>query len=230
MLQIPSFNDRKFVVQRFLRAMHELLYKAYGEVFEQALLEEIEQIAKIVPYREGDVLIEYNQYIKNIPLLLSGAVKVMREDYDSGELLLYYLERGDTCALSMTCCLGDKQSEIRAMGEVSGILMMIPVYKMSEWMAKYKSWMSFVFESYNNRFNELLNAVDTIAFMDMKGRLLNYLFEKSKIENSTVIYKTHQDIAKELNTSRVVISRLLKALETEGRINLNRNSIDILVK
>lgn len=230
MLQIPSFNDRKFVVQRFLRAMHELLYKAYGEVFEQALLEEIEQIAKIVPYREGDVLIEYNQYIKNIPLLLSGAVKVMREDYDSGELLLYYLERGDTCAMSMTCCLGDKQSEIRAMGEVSGILMMIPVYKMSEWMAKYKSWMSFVFESYNNRFNELLNAVDTIAFMDMKGRLLNYLFEKSKIENSTVIYKTHQDIAKELNTSRVVISRLLKALETEGRINLNRNSIDILVK
>lgn len=230
MLQIPSFNDRKFVVQRFLRAMCELLYKAYGEVFEQALLEEIEQIAKIVPYREGDVLIEYNQYIKNIPLLLSGAVKVMREDYDSGELLLYYLERGDTCAMSMTCCLGDKQSEIRAMGEVSGILMMIPVYKMSEWMAKYKSWMSFVFESYNNRFNELLNAVDTIAFMDMKGRLLNYLFEKSKIENSTVIYKTHQDIAKELNTSRVVISRLLKALETEGRINLNRNSIDILVK
>ena len=187
-------------------------------------------MAKQVAYKEGDVLIDYGQYIKSMPLLLSGAVKVMREDYDSGELLLYYLEKGDTCAMSMSCCMGEKQSEIRAIGEVPGILLMIPIQKMSEWIGKYKSWMVFVFESYNNRFNELLNAVDTIAFLDMKGRLLNYLFEKSKIDNSTVVNKTHQDIAKELNTSRVVVSRLLKALETEGRIKLNRNSVDILIK
>src|SRR5690606_37135882 len=154
-----------------------------------------------------------NQYIKTMPLLVTGAIKVLREDYDSGELLLYYLERGDTCAMSMTCCLGEKQSEIPAIGEVPGILLMIPVHKMSEWIGKYKSWMAFVFDSYNNRFNELLNAIDTIAFMDMKDRLLNYLFEKSKIENSILINKTHQGIAEELNTSRVVVSRLLKALE-----------------
>lgn len=210
--------------------MHDLLINSYGDIFESELLEEIESIAKVVQFKEGDVLIDYNQYIKTMPLLLSGAIKVMREDYDSGELLLYYLERGDTCAMSMTCCLGEKQSEIRAIGEVPGEILMIPVQKMSEWIGKYKSWMAFVFESYNNRFNELLNAMDTIAFMDMNDRLLNYLFEKSKIENSNVVYKTHQDIAKELNTSRVVVSRLLKALETEGRIKLNRNSIEILVK
>ena len=210
--------------------MHDLLINSYGDIFESELLEEIESIAKVVQFKEGDVLIDYNQYIKTMPLLLSGAIKVMREDYDSGELLLYYLERGDTCAMSMTCCLGEKQSEIRAIGEVPGEILMIPVQKMSEWIGKYKSWMAFVFESYNNRFNELLNAVDTIAFMDMNDRLLNYLFEKSKIENSNVVYKTHQDIAKELNTSRVVVSRLLKVLETEGRIKLNRNSIEILVK
>jgi CRP/FNR family transcriptional regulator len=207
-----------------------LLIKTYGGIFEEQLLDEIAQVAKLISFQEGEVLIDYNQYIKAMPLLLSGALKVMREDYDSGELLLYFLEKGDTCAMTMTCCLGEKQSEIRAIGEVPGQILMIPVQKMSEWMGKYKSWMTFVFESYNNRFNELLNAVDTIAFMDMQDRLLNYLFEKSKIENSPVILKTHQEIAKDLNTSRVVISRLLKALEKENRIKLNRNSIEILLK
>lgn len=210
--------------------MKELLNASYGDVFEPELLEEIAQISKYVEFKEGDVLIDYQQYVKSMPLLLSGAIKVMREDYDSGELLLYYLERGDTCAITMTCCLGEKQSEIRAIGELPGALLMIPIQKMSEWIGKYKSWMSFVFESYNNRFNELLNAIDTIAFMDMNDRLLNYLFEKSKIEKSTIIYKTHQEIAKELNTSRVVVSRLLKALEKNERIKLNRNSIEILLK
>lgn len=210
--------------------MRELIHKSYGAVFESELLDEIVDVSKIVEFKEGDVLIDYKQYIKTMPLLLSGAIKVMREDYDSGELLLYYLERGDTCAMSMTCCVGEKQSEIRAIGEIDGLIMMIPVQKMTEWMTKYKSWMAFVFESYTNRFDELLNAVDTLAFMDMNGRLLNYLFEKSKIENSVIINKTHQDIARELNTSRVVVSRLLKSLEKEGRIKLNRNSIEILLK
>lgn len=204
--------------------------KTYGGIFEEDLIKEILQVSRRVEFEEGDVLIDYNQYIKSMPLLLAGAIKVMREDYDSGELLLYYLERGDTCAMTMTCCLGEKQSEIRAIGEVPGVILMIPVQKISEWIAKYKSWMAFVFDSYNRRFNELLNAVDTIAFMDMNDRLLNYLFEKSKIENSTIVNKTHQEIAKELNTSRVVISRLLKGLEKEGRIQLNRNSIEILLQ
>lgn len=210
--------------------MESLLTKTYGGIFEEDLIKEILQVSRRVEFEEGDVLIDYNQYIKSMPLLLAGAIKVMREDYDSGELLLYYLERGDTCAMTMTCCLGEKQSEIRAIGEVPGVILMIPVQKISEWIAKYKSWMAFVFDSYNRRFNELLNAVDTIAFMDMNDRLLNYLFEKSKIENSTIVNKTHQEIAKELNTSRVVISRLLKGLEKEGRIQLNRNSIEILLQ
>lgn len=210
--------------------MIDLFRQAYGTILEEELINEIIDVSKFVKFEEGDVLIDYNQYIKSIPLLISGAIKVLREDYDSGELLLYYLEKGDTCAVSMTCCMGDKKSEIKAIGEKKGVIVMVPVTKMAEWMVKYKSWMNFIFETYNNRFNELLNAVDTIAFMDMNDRLLNYLFEKSKIDNNHVVYKTHQDIASELNTSRVVISRLLKALEKEGRIKLNRNSIEILLK
>jgi len=174
--------------------IHELLDTSYGEIFEYDLLKEISEIGKTLIFKEGDVIIDYNQFMKSIPLLLSGAIKIMREDYDSGELLLYYLERGDTCAMSMTCCIGDKKSEIRAIGEISGVIMMIPIEKMAEWIKKYNSWMIFVFDSYNNRFNELLNAVDTLAFMDTKDRLLNYLFEKSKIENSLIVNKKHQQI------------------------------------
>ena len=166
--------------------------------------------------------------IKTMPLLLEGAIKILREDFDAGELLLYFIEKGDTCAMTMACCVGDKKSEIRAVAENDGVIAMIPVAKMEEWMGKYKSWRSYVLESYNSRFNEMLNAIDSIAFMHMDERLLNYLFEIQKISGSLIINKTHQEIANELNSSRVVISRLLKALENEGRIKLNRNSIEIL--
>lgn len=210
--------------------MTEQVYKSFENTFEPNLIDEMVSIGRVINFEEGDVIIDYSQHVRYIPLLLTGAIKVLREDYDSGELLLYYLEHGDTCAMTMTCCLGEKKSEIRAVGELSGSILMIPVQKMTEWIGKYKSWLSFIFESYNNRFNELLNAVDTIAFMDMQDRVLNYLFEKSKIDKSTVVYKTHQEIANDLNTSRVVVSRLLKALELEGRVILNRSNIEILVK
>ncbi|OJU74794.1 MAG: Crp/Fnr family transcriptional regulator [Bacteroidetes bacterium 47-18] len=208
--------------------MEDLIHEAYGGIFEPALLDEISTVAKLVPFKEGDVLIDIGKYIKTMPLLISGAIKIMREDFDTGELLLYFIEKGDTCSMTLTCCMGDKKSEIRAVAENNGLVAMIPVGKMEEWMGKYKSWRAYVFESYNNRFNELLNAIDNIAFMHMDERLLNYLSETSKVNSSTIINKTHQEIANELNSSRVVISRLLKALENEGKIKLNRNNIELL--
>jgi len=206
----------------------ERIKESYHAIFEEELINEIAEVAQIVPFKEGEVLIEIGKYIKTMPLLLEGAIKILREDFDAGELLLYFIEKGDTCAMTMACCVGDKKSEIRAVAENDGVIAMIPVAKMEEWMGKYKSWRSYVLESYNSRFNEMLNAIDSIAFMHMDERLLNYLFEIQKITGSLVINKTHQEIANELNSSRVVISRLLKALENEGRIKLNRNSIEIL--
>lgn len=129
--------------------------------------------------------------------------------------------------MTLGCCMGDKKSEIRAVAETDGLVAMIPIQKMEQWMETYKSWRTFVFESYNNRFNELLSAIDSIAFMNMNERLYNYLKERSKLEKSSIINKTHQEIAYELNSSRVVISRLLKVLENEQKIKLNRNSIEI---
>jgi CRP/FNR family transcriptional regulator len=208
--------------------MKELLHQTYGSIFEEALLNEIEQVALLKEFNDGDVIIDFGDKILKMPLLLSGAIKILREDFDEGELLLYFIEKGDTCSMSMTCCIGETKSEIKAVAETDGKVVMIPVMYMELWLGKYKSWRNYVFNSYNNRLKEMLNAIDSLAFMNMDERLLNYLLEKSKINRSREINATHQDIAYDLNTSRVVISRLLKALENEGKIKLHRAYIEIV--
>lgn len=130
--------------------------------------------------------------------------------------------------MTMTCCMGQTKSEIRAIAETDTKLIMVPVQKMEEWTAKYKSWRNFVFESYHNRLNELLQTLDSIAFDNMDERLLNYLKEKARVNDEQIIHNTHQEIAYELHTSRVVVSRLLKKLENLGKIELHRNNIQII--
>lgn len=209
--------------------MKELLQQTYGHLFEENLIDDIVASSTLRDFKEGDVLIDFGDFIKKMPLLISGAIKILREDFDEGELLLYFLEKGDTCAMTMACCLGETKSEIRAVAETKGQVIMIPVEKMEEWLGKYKSWRNYVFNSYNNRLKEMLTAIDNLAFMNMNERLLNYLFEKAKVNKSREVLNTHQEIAYDLHTSRVVISRLLKALERAGRIKLNRATIEILV-
>ena len=205
----------------------EKIEATYPAQFEDELLNEIEELGALVEFKSNDILIDLNQYIKGMPILLNGAIKIMREDFDEGELLLYFLEKGDTCAMTMACCLGDKQSKIKAIGETNGELVMIPINKMDEWLAKYASWRKFIFDSYNNRLDEMLVAIDNLAFNDMNARLKKYLLDVASINNGNLVNKTHQEIAYELNSSRVVISRLLKALEKEGFLQLNRNVITI---
>lgn len=204
------------------------LNESFSHLFEDELIQEIEQIGSLKHVKEGDKLIEIGEYLRSMPLLVSGAIKILREDDDGDELLLYFLERGDTCAMSLTCCLGHNKSEIRAIAELDTTLVMIPVQKMEEWLGKYKSWRNFVLANYHSRLMEMLETIDGIAFMNMDGRLVKYLKEKQKIGGGSIINSTHQEIAYELNTSRVVISRLLKKLETLGKIKLNRNSIKII--
>lgn len=208
--------------------MKELLQQTYGFVFEEKLIEEIASVSLLRDFNEGDILIDFGDYIKKMPLLLQGAIKILREDFDEGELLLYFIEKGDTCAMTMACCLGETKSEIRAVAETKGKVIMIPVYKMEEWLGKYKSWRNYVFNSYNNRLREMLNAIDNLAFMNMDERLMNYLVDKSKINQTKEIHTTHQEIAYDLHTSRVVVSRLLKALENDGKIKLHRASIELI--
>lgn len=208
--------------------MIDELKKSYGHLFEEALLNEIVQVGVFKEIPEGFKMMEIGDYVKSMPLLVSGAIKVLREDKDGDELLLYYLEKGETCSMTMTCCLGQKQSEIRAVAETDAKLIMVPVAKMEEWTANYKSWRNFVFESYHNRINELLITLDSIAFCQMDERLEQFLREKARVNESDIIKNTHQEIAYDLNTSRVVISRLLKKMEQLGKIELRRNYLQIL--
>tara|TARA_R110002020_G_scaffold45364_1_gene129807 strand:- start:32 stop:664 length:633 start_codon:yes stop_codon:yes gene_type:complete len=208
--------------------MIQKLKENYSPLFEDALLTEIEKIGVYKEVAEGEKLMEIGQYVTAMPLLISGAIKILREDKDGDELLLYFLEKGDTCAMTLSCCLGQTKSEIRAVAELDTQLIMIPINKMEEWTGKYKSWRNFVFESYHSRLMEMLDTIDSIAFLKMDQRLLKYLQDKIKVTNDDVIQSTHQEIAYELHTSRVVVSRLLKNLENLGKIKLNRNSIQVI--
>jgi CRP/FNR family transcriptional regulator len=208
--------------------MKDILTQSYGYIFEEALIDEIVKVAAFKEFKADDYLIEIGDYIKSMPLLLHGAIKILREDENGDELLLYFLERGDTCAMTLTCCMGQAKSRIRAIAETDGSLLMIPVGKMEDWLTKYKTWRNFVFDSYNVRLMEMLEAIDTLAFMNLDERLFKYLTDKAKVIGNTEIHNTHQEIAYEMHTSRVVISRLLKALEIEGKIKLHRNKIEIL--
>lgn len=208
--------------------MLQELKEGYGKQFEDALINEIVQVGTFKEVPEGSKLMDIGDYIKGMPLLISGAIKILREDKDGDELLLYYLEKGDTCSMTMTCCMGDSKSEIRAIAETDAKLIMVPIQKIEEWMTKYRTWRNFVFESYHDRLNELLSTLDHIAFDKMDERLVAYLKEKSRINKDHIIHNTHQEIAYDLHTSRVVISRLLKKLEQMGKIELHRNHIKIL--
>ncbi|WP_286858053.1 MULTISPECIES: Crp/Fnr family transcriptional regulator [Sphingobacterium] len=203
--------------------------QAYAGILEPALIEEITQIAQIRTFHEGDLIIDTDQYIRAMPLLLEGAIKVVREDEAKGELLLYYLEQGQTCTMSIACCMGNKKSEIRAWAEKDTTVAMIPNEQVNNWMGKYSSWRNFIISSYANRMNEMLQAVDNLAFSNMEERIINYLQAKVNLRNDRILTLTHQDIASDLNTSRVVVSRILKKLENEDKIVLLRNEIRVLL-
>jgi CRP/FNR family transcriptional regulator len=173
-------------------------------------------------------LMDVGDKITKIPLVLEGAIRIMSENKSGDELLLYYLETGDSCAMTMSCCIGNKTSGIRAITEQDTQVIFVPVQKMSEWVVKYPSWRAFVFESYDTRLNEMLEAIDVLAFNNMEERLYKYLRDKAMVTGSGSLHITHYQIANELNTSRVVISRLVKKLALTGKISNHRNRIDVL--
>lgn len=208
--------------------MIQELKQHFGSQFELALLEEINEVATFIEAPEGQDVMKPGQFIKSIPLVLSGSIKILRPDDKGEELLLYNIEKGNTCAMTMTCCVGNTKSEIHAVTETDVKLLMIPVSKMEEWSGKYKSWRNFIIASYHARMMELLESVDNIAFNKMDERLEIYLKNKVEILNSKHIYTTHKEISNDLHTSRVVISRLLKKMENDHKIVLNRNFIEVL--
>lgn len=205
-----------------------MLTDKFSFIFEKKLIEEICLSGKVGNFSASDVLIDLGQKIEYIPLILSGSIKIMTEDKEGNELLLYYLELGDTCAVTLNCCSKASNSTIRATCETDCQLVFIPAEKLEEWMVSYKSWRNFILQSYHERLGEMLNAVDVLAFDNMEERLYKYLKNKVMVNGNPDLQVTHLEIANDLHSSRVVISRLMKKLELDGKIRQHRNRIEFL--
>lgn len=179
-------------------------------------------------FKAGDIIIDYGQTIQYMPIVLEGAVKVVRESEDGRELFLYYLGPGDSCAMSITCCLTTQRSTVSAISEEDSLLLGIPVATVDAWISQYPQWKNLILTAYNTRLNELIYTIDSIAFQKLDERLENYLHQKALTAQSNEISITHQEIANDLHASREAISRLLKQLENLNKVRLGRNKIQVL--
>ena len=195
--------------------------------FDKELLAEMEKYGEIKEVKAGDVLMRKGQYIKSTMLVLKGAVKIYRNDSEGGEFFMYYLNPGQACAISMICAAQSETSQVTAIAVEDSTLLIVPLKMMEKWMAEQKGWYEFVVTTYRNRFEELLLVIDQVAFRSMDERLEFYLKRQSKDSSLRVINISHQQIATDLNSTREVISRLLKKMEQRGLVKLNRNYIEL---
>jgi CRP/FNR family transcriptional regulator len=202
--------------------------KALFPQFEPELMNEIIANGVIKTIPAGEVLMRTGQFIKSTMLILEGNVKVFRENEDGGEFLMYFLQPGEACAISIICAAKTEASRVMAKTTEETTVLMIPLQLLDRWMLDYKSWYHFVLSTYRNRFDELLLLIDQVAFRNMDERLLSYLERHSKVHNSPIISLSHQQIADELNSSREVISRLLKKMEQRHMVILHRNAVELI--
>ena len=191
------------------------------------LVAEIDANSRRKSVHKEDVLISTGDEIVFVPLVMKGCLRIMRQDHDGREVFLYHIYPGQTCAMSLTCCQTGKSSMVKAVAEDDTDVLLIPVRYMEEWF-KYPEWKAFVNNTFNNRFSDLLQVIDLIAFNNMDKQLLHYLQQRAKANQTQALVITHQQIADELHTHREAISRLLRTLEQKGIVKLGRNTIELL--
>lgn len=221
------FNENNNDVVHNLNLDRDLIKNTFPELNDQDLMDEIIEVGSIETIPSGQIIMDVGKYIKTVPLIIEGSIRILREDEDGRELFLYYLRKGETCAVSLTCCMASEKSSIRAICEEDTVILRVPVQYVDIWTAKYIPWKNFVMNTYRDRYEELLSTIDSIAFMKLDERLWKYLINKVDLTKTTEIKITHQEIADDLHSTREVISRLLKQLEGQGKIKLGRNSIKI---
>lgn len=208
--------------------MVQELKEAYGMVLNGDLLDTIAQEGRFVSVSKGDLIMDVGDPIPGMPLLIAGAIKILRVDEQGDEMLLYFLEQGDSCAMTLGSFFGQTKSDIRAVAEQDSRFVIMPLDQVIEWTGVHTDFRQFVFESFNTRLKELVEAMDSLAFLDLHGRTAKYLDDRVKVNGTTTLATTHAEIAADLHTSRVVVSRILKQLENEGKISLHRNRIEVL--
>lgn len=198
------------------------------DILEPELMDEINAAGKTLHLAEGQVLLDIGQIVTSVPIVVKGTLRISRTSEDGHDLLLYYVSADQSCAMTFTCCMQQFPSQVKITAEEEADVLLIPMKYMDTWMQRFPSWKSFVMNTIRSRFNELLNAIDQIAFMKLDERLLSYLKEKTAISGDSVIHMSHEQIAIELGSSREVISRLLKKLENDKYLTLGRNMIRLI--
>ncbi len=191
------------------------------------LVAELEKLSRVRQLKKEEVLIKPGDEILFIPIIIKGSIRILRQDADGKEVFLYHLYPGQTCAMSLTCCQAGRKSMIRAVAEVDSEILQLPVKSSEDWF-KYPEWKAYISNNYTNRFAELLQVIDLIAFQNMDKQLLHYLEERSKALNTRVLDITHQQVADELHAHREAISRLLRVMEQKQLVKLGRNNIEVL--
>lgn len=200
------------------------LTKLFPEL-EQPLYEELVREGQLKEFREGETILRKGQFIRSAVLLLDGTIKLYQENEDGGEFFMYYIQPGEACAVSMICSHEQETSGVLATAATDATVLLIPLAYMDQWMSRYKTWRQFVIQAYRSRYQELLNTIGEIAFRNMDDRLEFYLRKQVK-QFGNIIRLTHQQIADDLNSSREVISRLMKKMENNGWVILHRNSFE----
>jgi CRP/FNR family transcriptional regulator len=179
-------------------------------------------------FAEGDIIINENAFVKVIPIVTNGSVRVMRTDEDGREILLYYIKAGESCIMSFLGGMHHDTSKVRAVAEEQADILFIPTDRVNALIAEFPEWLDYIFRLYHKRFEELLEVVNAIAFKKLDERLLIFLKKKTALTNNSNIHITHEQLSNELGTARVVVSRLLKQMEDEGLVKLARNKITLL--
>ncbi|QZT38084.1 Crp/Fnr family transcriptional regulator [Halosquirtibacter xylanolyticus] len=210
-----------------VRLNPEIIQKRFP-ILDLNLCEKIADVGSWTEIPKGQMLIQEDKYIKKFPLVLDGVLRIYRSDSDGRESLLYYLTRGEVCLMALTCCMEHFKSNVNIVAEEDTDVISVPVRYLDEWLVEYESWKVFVLRSYKSHFDGLLETIDSLAFKKMDERLLSFFVEYQKSTGKKYFQGTHGEIASSLTTSREVISRLLKALEKEGKVNLSRNRVDFL--
>lgn len=207
--------------------LREKLEEYYSVIFEKELINEIIEVGILRFIFQGEMLIDIGDELTHTPLIINGAIKIMLEDKKGEEISLYYLEKGETCAISFVNCIHRSYSIFRGIAEKDTEGIFVPVAKLDEWLVKYKTWRHYIIDSYHFRLIGLVHSIENLAFTHLEDRLNEYLIDKTKIMGTNVLKTTHEEIAKDLSTARTVVSRLLKELENEGKIELRRGRIVI---
>ena len=208
--------------------LKEKFIKYFSSILEEDLMNEILEVGHFDTIAAGELLVDVGDNLTHIPLIFKGSVKIIRHINEDGELVIYYLKTGDTCAISFINCIESKKSVFEGVVESDLEACFIPLDKVDDWLVKYKSWRRYIIDSYHFRLMEMLESIDGLAFNSLEERTLTYLTHMSERSNENVLHITHQEIASDLNTSRVVISRIMKELQKEGKIVSSRNKIELI--